>query len=69
MGRTKTGYFDRVGGNPESGQRCTEFIVLLEKKKVVIDHLNTLGLQFSYGSELSIMAREKAKFGKVFIKK
>ena len=65
MSRTKTGYFDRVGGNPEGGQRCTEFIVLLEKKKVVIDHLNMLGLQFSYGSDQSIMAQEKSKFGKV----
>ena len=65
MGRSKTGYFDRVGGNPEIGQRCTEFIVLLEKKKVVIDHLNMLGLQFSYGSDQSIMAQEKSKFGKV----
>ena len=68
LDRTKNGYFDRVGGDPDTGKRCTEFIIISENKKAVINHLNTLGLIFSYGNDQSMMAREKRKLNKKSVK-
>lgn len=69
LDRTKNGYFDRVGGDPNTGQRCTEFIILDEKKKIVVEKANTLVLRFFMDEKESMMAREKSKFGRKTVKK
>lgn len=67
--RTKNGYFDRVGGDPQTGQRCTEFIILDEKQKDVIAKANTLVLRYFMDDKESMMAREKSKFNRKTVKK
>lgn len=67
--RTQKGYFDRVGGDPITGKRCTEFIVLDAEEKAVSDKLNTLVLRFKIADKESMMAREKTRLNRKTVKK
>lgn len=66
--RTKSGYWDRTGYD-NSGNRCVEFIILVESLSQVKTKANEMSLRFYEGEKYPMNAREKAKFDLQTVKK